>query len=70
MSKYSEDSYLIFLFDEYGTKIESRISPEPGLIRSQAAGFQIIKDEPRFASFAVLRVLFNTIDDAKRKRWA
>lgn len=69
MSKYEEDSYLIILFDEYGTKITTMESPEPGLIRSQQAGYRVMTADDRCKSFAVLRVLFNTIDDAKRCRW-
>jgi hypothetical protein len=68
MSKYREDSYLIVLFNEYGTKMETRESSVSGLIATQEEGRRILQDEG-FASFAVLRVLYNTIDESKRERW-
>jgi hypothetical protein len=68
VSKYKENSYLIVLFDEYGTKKDTRVSTEPGLLGSQHLGYKIMEDEG-FASFAVTRVLFNTIDAGKRDKW-
>lgn len=66
MAKYSEGSYLIALFDKYGTKIETRIAETHGLIGAETEGEKLIGGV--VASYAILRVLSNSID--KGERWS
>lgn len=67
MAKYSEGSYLIVTFDKYGTKIETRLAELQGLIGAQKEAEKLIGEE--VASYAIMRVLTNSIDQNSGSRW-
>jgi hypothetical protein len=67
MAKYSEGSYLIVTFDKYGTKIETRLAEHQGLIGAQKEAEKLIGEE--VASYAIMRVLTNSIDQNSGSRW-
>ena len=59
--KYATGNYTLIFFDRYGTKINTVIVSEAGLLRAQAAGHKAVS-EGLCASFIVSRVLFNSLD--------
>ena len=67
-AKYRQDNYLMIGFDEYGGKVFSRLTDGQNLTSSQAEGNALI-EAGECASFAILRVLHNSIDAAKSDRW-
>lgn len=67
MAKYSEGTYLIALFDKYGTRIETRMAENQGLVGAQKEGAKLIDGD--VASFAIMRVLTNSIDSNGAQRW-
>ena len=67
-AKYRQDNYLMIGFDEYGGKVFSRLTDGQNLTGSQAEGNALV-DAGECASFAILRVLHNSIDAAKADKW-
>ena len=67
-AKYRTDQYLMIGFDEYGGKVFSRLTDGQNLTASQAEGNALVEDG-ECASFAILRVLHNSIDAAKADKW-
>lgn len=61
MNKYRTGQYHLHLFDKHGTKRETRVLSS--YTAAKLEGVELIK-EPPFASFAVTRVLHNSIDTA------
>lgn len=59
--KYATGNYTLIFFDRYGTKINTVIVSEAGLIKAQDAGHKAIADG-LCASFVVSRVLYNSLD--------
>lgn len=68
MAKYAGGNYLILGFDIYGTKISSKISETQNLIGSQEIGRAMV-EAGECASFAVVRVLHNSIESLSNARW-
>lgn len=66
-AKYRMDSYLLIGFDGHGAKLFTEIASE-NLTDSQALG-RVRMESGDCASFAILRVLHNSIDAAKGDRW-
>lgn len=67
-AKYRQDNYLMIGFDEYGGKVFSNLTDGQSLIKSQNEGHERV-EKGDCASFAILRVLYNSIDAAKADRW-
>lgn len=67
MSKYAEGNYLIVTFDKYGTRIETRLAELQGIIGAQKEAAKLLDDT--VASYAVMRVLTNSIDRNSRMKW-
>jgi hypothetical protein len=59
--KYATGNYTLIFFDRYGTKINTVIVNEDGLLKAQDAGHKAIADG-LCASFVVSRVLYNSLD--------
>jgi len=68
MAKYSEGTYLIALFDKYGTKIETRLAEHQQLIGAQKEAAAMLSEV--IASFAIMRVMTNSIDTFSKERWS
>lgn len=66
-AKYRQDNYLMIGFDGHGAKLFTEIASE-NLTDSQALGRGRM-EAGDCASFAILRVLHNSIDAAKCDRW-
>ena len=66
-AKYKTDNYLLMGFDEYGGKLFTEITG-PGLTGSRESGYERIASGD-CASFAISRVLYNSIDASKADRW-
>ena len=60
-AKYATGNYTLIFFDRYGTKINTVIVNEDGLLKAQEAGHKAIA-EGLCASFVVSRVLYNSLD--------
>lgn len=67
-AKFRQDAYLIIGFDAHGGKVFTKLTDGQNLTRSQAEGYRLI-DEGECASFALLRVLHNSVDAAKADKW-
>ena len=67
-AKYRQDNYLMIGFDAYGGKVLSRLTDGQNLTASQAEGNALV-EAGECASFAILRVLHNSIDAAKADKW-
>ena len=67
-AKYRQDNYLMIGFDAHGGKTFTKLTDGQNLTRSQEEGYQRIADG-ECASFALLRVLHNSVDAAKADRW-
>lgn len=67
-AKYKQDNYLMLGFDEYGGKVFSRVTDRQHLTAAQEEGRAMV-DAEKIASFAICRVLYNSIDAAKADRW-
>lgn len=61
MNKYATGNYMLVLFDNYGTKKETRVFGNSGLIAAQKEG-QRAKNEGECDSFVITRVLHNSKD--------
>ncbi|MGI9143802.1 MAG: hypothetical protein ACR2IJ_11500 [Fluviibacter sp.] len=66
-AKYKQDAYLAVAFDEYGGKIFTEPC-DKNLTDSIKQGRQWMESGD-CASFAIMRVLHNSIDSAKGDRW-
>jgi hypothetical protein len=66
VNKYKSGNYAVLLFDRYGTKLETRILDEGGLLTAQEEGHKAVA-EGVCASFVVIRMLYNSLD--KENRW-
>jgi hypothetical protein len=60
-NKYSSGSYHIALFDRYGTKIDSVLVTQGGLLKAIEQGNERVS-KGLCASFCVVRVLHNSLD--------
>ena len=67
-AKYKQDNYLLIGFDTHGGKVFTRLTDGQNLTKSQAEGYQLIAGG-ECASFALLRVLHNSIDASQADRW-
>ena len=67
-AKYKTDNYLMIAFDEYGGKVFSRLTGVQNLTQAQDEGHERV-NSGECDSFAILRVLYNSIDAAKADRW-
>ena len=67
-AKYKQDNYLMIGFDAHGGKVFTRLTDGQNLTGSQAEGYQLIADG-ECASFAIMRVLHNSVDAAKADKW-
>lgn len=61
MNKYETGTYVLVLFDHYGTKKETRLLGNSGLIVAQKEGQRAI-NEGDCNSFVVYRILHNSKD--------
>lgn len=61
MNKHNTGSYLIYLYDKYGTKQETLSAAS--LTEAQTLGDRGIS-QPPYASYTVVRVIINTLDKA------
>lgn len=66
-AKYSTGNYALIFFDRYGTKLETRVLDEGGLLTAQDEGHKAVADGV-CASFVVIRMLFNSLD--KYAQWS
>lgn len=65
MGKYKTDTYLAFLFDSYGSKLDTL---EAGsYLDAIRLGAQAVENNEAIESYAVLRTLYNSKD--VRQRW-
>ena len=60
-NKYQAGNYMLVLFDRYGTKLDTVMVDEGGLIHAQVKGLGM-RREGLCASFCVIRVLHNSLD--------
>ena len=60
-NKYQAGNYMLVLFDRYGTKLDTVMVDEGGLIHAQVKGLEM-RREGLCASFCVIRVLHNSLD--------
>jgi hypothetical protein len=67
-AKYKQDNYLMIGFDEYGGKVFSTLTDGQSLTQAQDEGRTRVSSG-ECKSFAILRVLYNSIDAAKADRW-
>ena len=67
-AKYKQDAYLMIGFDAYGGKVFTKLTDGQNLTGSQTEGNRLVADG-ECASFAILRVLHNSIDAAKADKW-
>jgi len=67
-AKYRQDNYLMIGFDAYGGKVFTKLTDGQNLTGSQTEGNRLVADG-ECASFAILRVLHNSIDAAKADKW-
>lgn len=67
-AKYRQDNYLMIGFDAHGGKAFTKLTDGQNLGKSQDEGYKLVADG-ECASFAILRVLHNSIDAAKADRW-
>ena len=61
MNKYETGTYVLVLFDHYGTKKETRLLGNSGLIVAQKEGQKAV-NEDYCNSFVVYRILHNSKD--------
>ena len=64
MNKYKSGNYAIVCFDSYGTKLDTKILDEGGLLTAQEEGHKAVA-EGECASFVVIRMVYNSLDDNK-----
>ena len=60
-NKYQAGNYMLVLFDRYGTKLDTVMVDEGGLLTAQERGLEM-RREGLCASFCVIRVLHNSLD--------
>jgi hypothetical protein len=65
MNKYKSGNYAVLYFDRYGTKLDTQILDEGGLLTAQAEGHRAVADG-ECASFVVIRMLYNSLDNESR----
>lgn len=66
MPKYAEGKYLILQFDAYGSRVgHSELAQEQNLIGAVAEARELV-NSGQAATTAVVRVVYNTIDDRGR----
>lgn len=61
MNKYETGAYVLTLFDRYGTKVETRVLGNSGLLAAQKEGETEIK-EGNCDSYVIKRILHNSKD--------
>lgn len=70
MAKYQSDKLICMVFDEYGSKIVTESLDHQSLLKAyEESGPDLVRSVPGAASFAILRVLHNSIDRHSRERW-
>ena len=60
-NKYRAGSYHIVLFDRYGTKIDTKLVGQGGLLKAIEQGNKSVS-EGLCASFCIVRILHNSLD--------
>ena len=68
MSKYSQGRYLIYLFNELGTRLRTVIPDEDNYSGAVAKGELLTRPERSADSFVVIRVLYNSKEQHDRSQ--
>lgn len=63
-NKYAKGRYLVYLFDEFGTRTRVVVPNEENYTSAVAKGEELTRPERRAESFVVLRVLYNSKESA------